>query len=155
LSSFDRVVFKGHLKQILNLLQHAMFTFGARDVMGFLGRKLDGRFKGERDRDLKDRWYGRRIKHRSKRNWIKMYDKQGLALRVETLLNQAYEFKVRKKGKRNGVTVTGWFPLCKGVGYLYRFEEVALSANLPYLEALSVVDDLQRTCSHLHVYQMP
>lgn len=94
---------------------------------------------------MKDRWYGRRIKHRSKRNWIKMYDKQGLVLRVETVINQPYEFKVRRKGKRNGEAVTGWFPLPKGVGYLYRFEEVARSANLRYLEALSVVDDPEAT----------
>lgn len=128
-----------------NLLQHAMLTFGARDVMGFLGRKLDGRFKKELVSDMKDRWYGRRIKHRSKRNWIKMYDKQGLVLRVETVINQPYEFKVRRKGKRDGQTVTGWFPLCKGVGYLYRFEEVSRAANLRYLEALSVVDDPEGT----------
>ncbi len=123
------------------LLQHAMLTFGAQDVMGFLGRKLDGRFKGELVSDLKDRWYGRRIKHRSKRNWIKMYDKQGVVLRVETVVNQPYEFKVRRKGKRDGKKMTAWFPLPKGVGYLYRFAEVARAANLRYLEALSVVDD--------------
>lgn len=62
-------------------------------------------------------------------------------LRVEKVINQPYEFKVRRKGKRDGQTVTGWFPLCKGVGYLYRFEEVARAANLRYIEALSVVDD--------------
>jgi len=127
------------------LLEHAMLTFGAQDVMGFLGRKLDGRFKGELVSDLKDRWYGRRIKHRCKRNWIKMYDKQGIVLRVETVINQPYEFKVRRKGKRDGKTVTAWFPLPKGVGYLYRFAEVARSANLRYLEALSVVDNPQET----------
>ena len=128
-----------------NLLEHAMLTFGAGDVMGFLGRKLDGRFQGELVSDLKDRWYGRRIKHRCKRNWIKMYDKQGLVLRVETVINQPYEFKVRRKGKRDGKTVTAWFPLNKGVGYLYRFAEVALGANRRYLEALSVVDDPEGT----------
>ncbi len=122
-----------------------MLTFGARDVMGFLGRKLDGRFQGELVSDLKDRWYGRRIKHRCKRNWIKMYDKQGLVLRVETVINQPCEFKVRRKGKRDGKTVTAWFPLNKGVGYLYRFAEVALGANRRYLEALSVVDDPEGT----------
>jgi hypothetical protein len=124
-----------------NLLRHAMLTFGAQDVMGFLGRKLNGQFKGELVSDLKDRWYGRRIKHRAKRNWIKMYDKQGLILRVETVINQPYEFKVRRKGKRDGKNVVAWFPLTKGVGYLYRFEEVAHKANLRYLEALSVVED--------------
>jgi len=123
------------------LLHHAMLQFGAQDVMGFLGKKLDGRFKGELVSDLKDRWYGRRIKHRAKRNWIKMYDKQGLVLRVETVINHPYDFKVRRKGKKNGETVTGWFPLNKGVGYLYRFAEVAHAANRRYLEALAVVED--------------
>ncbi len=123
------------------LLHHAMSHFGAEDVMGFLGRKLHGRFQGELVSDLKDRWYGRRIKHRAKRNWIKMYDKQGLLLRVETVINHPYEFKVRRKGKREGKVVPGWFPLNKGVGYLYRFAEVALAANRRYLEALSVVTD--------------
>jgi len=127
------------------LLQHAMLTFGAQDVMGFLGRKLNGLFKGELVSDLKDRWYGRRIKHRCKRNWIKMYDKQGIVLRVETVVNQPYEFKVRRKGKRDGKTVTAWFPLPKGVGYLYRFAEVAQAANLRYLKALSVVDNPEAT----------
>jgi len=127
------------------LLQHVMLTFGAQDVMGFLGRKLNGQFQGELVSDLKDRWYGRRIKHRCKRNWIKMYDKQGVVLRVETVINQPYEFKVRRKGKRDGIGVTAWFPLPKGVGYLYRFAEVAQAANLRYLEALSMVDDPEAT----------
>lgn len=131
------------------LLRHAMLHFGAEDVMGFLGKKLDGRFKGELVSDLKDRWYGRRIKHRAKRNWIKMYDKQGLVLRVETVINDPYAFKVRRMGKKDGERVMGWFPLCKGVGYLYRFAEVARAANRCYLEALAVVDDPRKADEYI------
>ena len=29
----------------------------------------------------------RRIKHRMKNNWLKMYDKFGLVLRIETVIN--------------------------------------------------------------------
>ena len=31
---------------------------------------------------------GARVKHRVKENWLKMYDKFGLILRVETVINQ-------------------------------------------------------------------
>jgi hypothetical protein len=46
--------------------------FGAREVLGFLGKKLDGRFRGEQLSDLTDRFKrrlpGLRIKHRVKMN---------------------------------------------------------------------------------------
>jgi hypothetical protein len=31
---------------------------------------------------------GGRVKHRVKRNWIRMYNKEGSVLRVETVINQ-------------------------------------------------------------------
>ena len=41
-----------------------------------------------------------RIKHRVKENWLKMYDKAGSVLRVEMVINNPEEFKVRKKVTR-------------------------------------------------------
>jgi len=123
------------------LLQHATVCFGAEDVMTFLGRKLNGNFRGEVLNDFKTRWLGARIKHRMKANWIKMYDKHGCVLRIETVINHPYEFRIRRKGKRNGDRVLGWYPMAKGVANLYRYREVSLTANKRYLEALSVVDD--------------
>ena len=123
------------------LLRHATVCFSAEDVMTFLGRKLNGNFQGEVLTDLKRRWQGARVKHRLKGNWIKMYDKHGCVLRIETVINQPYEFRVRRQGKRQGAVVTGWFPMAKGVANAYRYAEVARAANLRYLEALAVVDD--------------
>jgi hypothetical protein len=60
--------------------------------MTFLGRKLHGNFQGDLVTDQLDfsqlprRLPGRRVKHRMKRNWIKMYSKEGSVLRVETLI---------------------------------------------------------------------
>ena len=60
--------------------------------MSFLGRKLTGHFQGEVVTDQREvevrgsRVPGRRVKHRMKVNWIKMYDK-GTVLRVETVIN--------------------------------------------------------------------
>jgi len=43
-----------------------------------------------------------------KTNWIKMYDKHGCVLRVETVINDPYEFKVRRRAGRRGHRTLGW-----------------------------------------------
>lgn len=123
------------------LLEHAIRCFSAEDVLTFLGRKLHGAFAGEVLNLYKKRWPGARVKHRMKENWIKMYDKHGCVLRIETVINHPYEFKVRRRGKRNGELVTDWFPMPKGVAYLPCYQHQAMAANTRYLDALSVVDD--------------
>jgi hypothetical protein len=123
------------------LLEHATLCFSAEDVLTFLGRKLNGNFKGEVLNDCKKRHQGTRVKHRMKENWIKMYDKFGTVLRIETVINRPREFRVRRRGIRNGLEVTGWFPMAKGVANMPRYGEVCVAANRRYLEALAVVDD--------------
>jgi hypothetical protein len=128
------------------LLQHSSLCFGASDVLGFLGRKLRGTFEGEvvTDRfqhELKGRLPGIRVRHRMKYNWIKLYDKVGLVLRVETVTNQPTEFRVRKRVRRNGQSRTEWVPMRKSVAYLFRYRDVSLQSNSRYLNALANVDD--------------
>ncbi len=123
------------------LLEHATLCLSAEDVLTFLGRKLHGNFKGEVLNDQKKRQQGTRVKHRMKANWIKMYDKFGCVLRVETVVNRPYEFRVRRQGIRNGRTVMAWLPMAKGVANLPRYGEVCSMANRRYLQALAVVDD--------------
>src|SRR3982751_3328965 len=122
-----------------------MLCFGAKEVMNFLGRKLHGKFEGEIVSDLSSlvcrRTGGSRIKHRVKENWLKMYDKSGLVLRVETVINNPEEFRVRKQVLRNGKQRTEWVEMRKGVAYLFRYREVSLQANSRYLDALATVDD--------------
>jgi hypothetical protein len=132
------------------LLRHATVCFSAEDVMTFLGRKLNGNFKGEILSDSKKRWPGARIKHRMKANGIKMYDKHGSVLRIETVINHPYEFRVYRMGKRNGESVLGWFPMVKRVTNMYRYAEVCLAANCRYLDALSVIDDPSQAYRLLH-----
>ena len=131
------------------LLRHATLCFSAEDVLTFLGRKLHGRFEGEVLTDYKKRWPGARVKHRMKMNGIKMYDKHGSVLRIETVINHPYEFKIRRRGRRKGQEVMGWFPMAKGVANLYRYAEVSLIANDRYLDALSAVDDPAKAQQHI------
>lgn len=98
-----RTVKLAHGDQRPRLLDHAVVNFPAKDILTFLGRKLSGNFLGEVLTDCKKkRDPGARIKHRMKENWIKMYDKFGLVLRVETVINSPREFKVRRTRMRQG-----------------------------------------------------
>jgi hypothetical protein len=125
------------------LLDYAVRTFTPKDIFTFLGRKWDRRFDGEvQTRYEEDRWFGRRIKHRMRSNWLKMYDKFGLILRVETVINSPKEFSVyRTRHHRDGSTSTDYYPMTKDVASLVAYQEQALACNRRYLDALAVVDD--------------
>jgi hypothetical protein len=125
------------------LLQFATVTFTPKDILGFLGRKWDRRFAGDVQTEVKtDRLLGTRLKHRMTRNWLKMYDKFGRILRVETVINRPQEFTVfRPRHHRDGATSQGYFPMNKDVGSLPHYQEQALACNRRYLDALAVVDD--------------
>jgi hypothetical protein len=127
------------------LLSHGTRCFGAKEVMGFLGRKLVGQFRGEVTTSVCDfahlRLPGMRIKHRAEQNWIKMYDKAGVVLRIETVINNPEHFRVRRTVRRRGQSKTLWVPMRKGVAFLFRYRDVSSSANGRYLDALAVVDD--------------
>ena len=71
-----------------------------------------------------------------------MYDKFGLILRVETVINRPKEFWVHRTRKhRDGTTSPGYFPMNKDVGSLVHYQEQALACNRRYLDALAIVDD--------------
>lgn len=132
------------------MLKYATLCFSAEDVLAFLGRKMNGNFQGEVLTDMKKKRHpGARVKHRMKQNWIKMYDKFGCVLRIETVINNPREFKVRRSGVRNGDVVMGWFPMAKGVANMPRYREVCMAANRRYLQALSNVADPGDSKEHM------
>jgi len=128
-------------------LRHGLTTFASPDVMRFLGRKipptgnLPANFAGEVVSRLNKRPEGIRIKHWVGSNHIKLYDKEGANLRVETTINQTRDFKVlrRKEGDPQGEMA--WRPLRKGVADLHRRAQVSEAANRRYLQALAQVQD--------------
>jgi len=126
-----------------HLYEHAALCFGAEQVMTFLGRRYRETFQGE----VRTHWHrrepGASVKHWVKRNALKMYDKDGSVVRIETVINNPKEFFVhRVRHKQDGTQEVGWFPMSKGVGNLYRYAQVGQQANARYLEALAVVGDL-------------
>jgi hypothetical protein len=129
-----------------NLVRHGMLCLNSQEVLRFLGRKVNvsGLFhstlKAEVSTDLRRRAEGVRIKHRVGVNSIKMYDKQGSVLRVETTINRPKDMKVYRpkegdeKGKKN------WRYLRKGVADTWRRGQVCQKANERYLTALASAD---------------
>jgi hypothetical protein len=121
------------------LVEHARACLSAEDVLKFLGRKLDGNFRGEVQTHVGRRVEGVRVQHAMKSNKLKMYDKGGLVLRVETTINDPTELRVRRRQGAGGPLQ--WQPLRKGVAWLWRYAEESRASNGRYLGALAVVDD--------------
>lgn len=123
------------------LVRGGMSTFSSPDVMRFLGGKvLNSQFKGEVISSYKKRPEGVRVKHQVNQNSVKMYDKKGVALRVETTINNATDFRVRKKDEDCCEGKAKYRSMNKGIGDLYHRTEVSQSANNRYLEALASLD---------------
>jgi hypothetical protein len=129
------------------LVQHGLTTFLSPDVMRFLGRKappgggLPRRLDAEVVSDVKRRPEGVRIKHRVGENSVKMYDKQGSVLRVETTINDVDDFKTFRAPENKPDAAPSWQRMRKGVADLHRRAEVSQAANDRYLQALASVED--------------
>lgn len=123
------------------LVDHAIGRLGSQDVMRFLGRRTNIRFSGEAQSNVKHRPEGVRVKHWVEENSIKMYDKQGSVLRIETTLNNPRRLKVRRTATRQGQRHKAWLPMRKSVADFQRRAEICRAANGRYLEALGVVGE--------------
>lgn len=129
------------------LIQHGMTHFSSGDVLRFLGRALgpDGRlptnFQGEVTSDVKERPEGVRIKHRAKTNSVKMYDKFGAVLRVETTINHPRDFKVYRHKQGDAHGEPAWRELRRNVEDMPRRAAVSHKSNERYLDALATVED--------------
>src|SRR5512137_1716747 len=123
------------------LVRHATLHFQSPDVMRFLGRKANGNFTGEITTSFKDRAEGVRVKHWVRGNSIKMYDKAGSVLRIETTVGRTNDFKVLRPAHDLPTGKLEWKPLRKGVADLHRRAEISQRSNERYLDALAAVDD--------------
>lgn len=129
------------------LVRHGLTTFLSPDVMRFLGRKVaaSGRLppglKADVVSDAKTRPEGVRIKHRLGDNSIKMYDKQGSVLRVETTINHTAGFKAYRAPEGKPEAAKSWQRMRKGIADLHRRAAASQAANDRYLRALAAVED--------------
>jgi len=135
-----------------DFIEHASRCLKAEDILAFFGKKYHGLFKGEITTDRKKRPQGFRVKHRVKKNSIKMYDKWSV-LRIETTVNNPLEFKVYRQVIRKGKKTKAWVTMGKGITNLYALAQIGKKANNRYLDMLANIPitahhitDVERIC---------
>lgn len=125
-----------------NLTRTAIHTVKPDNIATFLGRKLTGNYQNEMGNRFNIRIEGTRIKHTMGPVSLKLYDKFGLMLRIETTVNDISFFKhYREVEHRDGTSETKWAPMRKSIYSLPALRELLAAANRRYLEFLSAIED--------------
>jgi hypothetical protein len=125
-------------------LRHGIETLSCKDVLRYLGKQVPkngyGSCSGEAKIDLRTRPDGTRLKFWYNTNALKFYDKEGVALRLETTINDPSGFRVyrRKEGAPRDAPKS-WPQMRKGVADLPRRAEVSAAANNRLAESLASV----------------
>jgi len=124
------------------LVRTAIHAVKADNIATFLGRKLHGNFEGEIGNDFHTRVEGTRIKHHMGWAAIKMYDKHGIVLRIETTVNDVTFFKHhREVVHQDNTREMKLAPMKKTIYSLAPLAELLSDANRRYLNFLSDLTD--------------
>ena len=124
------------------LARQSVLSVKAEQVATFLGRKITPQLAQEIGSQFSTRIEGTCIKHRFASASIKMYDKLGRILRIETTTNDVSFFKHHRKVEhRQGPSTRDLAPLKKTIYSLIDLRQILLACNRRYLEHLSALDD--------------
>jgi hypothetical protein len=124
------------------LSRQAILTVKAEHVASFLGHKITAQLAQEIGSQFATRIEGTCVKHRFGKSSIKIYDKFGLVLRIETTTNDVSAFKhYRTVEHRQGPATRALAPVKKMIYSLNDLREILLACNRRYLEYLSSLDD--------------
>ncbi len=124
------------------VIRTAVQAVKADDVATFLGRTLPANTSHEVGNDLQMRPQGTRIRHRFGPATIKMYDKHGRILRIETCTNDVTIFKHHRKVEhRDGTSTRKVAPMRKTIYSLPALTRIMDAANTRYLRFISALDD--------------
>jgi hypothetical protein len=138
------------------LVRTAVHSVKPDHIATFLGRKLTENYEDEMGNDFHTRIEGTRIKHHMGRVAIKMYDKQGIILRIETTANDVSFFKHHRKVEhRDGTTSRKVAPVKKSIYSLPDLLELMLASNHRYLEFISAIDDPTSSLKDLDKISQP
>jgi hypothetical protein len=128
-----------------SLLHHALQVSDSPSIMKYFGKRnvsLSGRFKSRPPQevmtDCRKFYEGIRIKHWVNRNSVKMYNKSGSILRIETTINYPRDFKVFRHPDDDESREASWQKMRKGVNDLHRRCEVSDKCNERYADSLAL-----------------
>jgi hypothetical protein len=126
-----------------HLLRTSIHAIKADDIATFLGRSPATAAKRETGGDFSIRIHGTRVRHYLGPASIKMYDKHGYILRVETTTNDVSFFRHhRMVEQRDGQRVMKLADLKKSIYSLFPdLVSISRAANDRYVQFLSAIDD--------------
>ncbi|BBO19224.1 conserved hypothetical protein [Candidatus Brocadia pituitae] len=124
------------------LARTAIHTVKPENIATFLGKKLHGNYQDDMGNRFNTRIEGTRIKHVMGPASVKLYDKFGIMLRIETTTYDVSFFEhYRKVEHRDGTSETKVAHVKKGIYSLVSLQNIFLRANHRYLEFISTFDD--------------
>ena len=125
------------------LAREAVLAVRAEHVATFLGKKITPQLAQELGSRFSTRIEGTCIKHRFAKTGVKMYDKFGRVLRLETTTNDVSFFKHHRKVEHlDGHSTRELAGLKKSIYSLIDLREILLGCNRRYLEFLSAIGDI-------------
>jgi len=131
------------------LVRYSLTTLQSTDLLRFMGYhvRADGKphadFRGEVTTRLKELVEGICVKHYISNNMLKMYDKFGQVLRLETNLYNVRDFKVYRTKENDPDGPMSYLRMRKGVADLHARAEVCSKINDRLASSLATVDDSQ------------
>jgi predicted transcriptional regulator len=126
-------------EELARTLSHAVKP---DNIAMFLGKRLDPRFEGELGGQFSTRIEGHSIRHYMNKNGIKMYDKFGFILRIESFSNDISFFKHHRKVEhRDGTSSYKIANMRKTIFSIPELIRVMYGCNRRYIEFLCAVDD--------------
>jgi hypothetical protein len=124
------------------LVRESVLSVKAEQIATFLGRQITPLLTQEVGSQFSTRIEGTCVKHRFGKCSIKMYDKCGIVLRIETTTNDVSFFKHHRKVEhREGLPTRELAPVKKSIYRLIDLRSILLGCNRRYLTHLSALDD--------------
>jgi hypothetical protein len=124
------------------LTRESVLSVKAEQIATFLGRQITPQLAQELGSQFSTRIEGTCIKHRFGHASVKMYDKFGCVLRIETTTNDVSFFKHHRKVEhRQGPPTRALAAVKKSIYSLIDLREILFGCNRRYLAHLSALDD--------------
>jgi len=125
------------------LIRTAVHTVKPENIATFSGRKLHPDYKDDTGNSFNTGIEGTRIRHSMGPASVKMYDKFGTVLRIETTVNDVSFFKhYRTVEHRDGTKSEKNAPLKKSIYSLNILQELMSASNHRYLQFISDIEDV-------------
>jgi len=147
----------GSLRPVYDqLIRQTVLTVKAEQIASFLGRRITPPLAQEVGSFYATRPFGTCVKHRFGKASIKMYDKGGVVLRIETTANDVSFFKHHRRVEhRDGPPTMQLAEVRKTIYSLTDLREIMLGCNHRYLAHLAALDDFSGGVRALHRVTKP